>query len=253
VSWLFRHGTTVREKVPPAPTKVNGTKPGSDGGNGNQPGNSANILQGTSRLLRDLGKPATPTASAPTSTAAGSGGGGGGAGGNGGPPFPGPRPELPPAQTSAAGPTSGGNVTETTQPATSTGSGNIGQGGGSGGTPTGSGCVPAAGSGPIHHIATNKNTASTARGGPWTPRFQELFDEAGMSLNDPANLVAVAGHHGPHPMEYHQTVYDRLTQATEGLSGAEYEQALRAELASIAQDAQTPGTDINNLLTGRGC
>jgi RHS repeat-associated protein len=34
-----------------------------------------------------------------------------------------------------------------------------------------------------HHIATNKNNISTARGGPWTPRFKTFFDKAGLDIN----------------------------------------------------------------------
>jgi hypothetical protein len=45
-----------------------------------------------------------------------------------------------------------------------------------------------------HHLATDKNEASAARGGPWTPLFQRIFAKAGMDLNDPANLVYLAGH-----------------------------------------------------------
>src|SRR3712207_7872183 len=34
-----------------------------------------------------------------------------------------------------------------------------------------------------HHLATNKNSVSTARGGPWTPRFRRIFKKAGMELD----------------------------------------------------------------------
>jgi hypothetical protein len=37
-----------------------------------------------------------------------------------------------------------------------------------------------------HHIATDKNDTAEVRGGPWTPVFKEIFDQAGMSLDDPA-------------------------------------------------------------------
>jgi len=36
---------------------------------------------------------------------------------------------------------------------------------------------------PIHHVCTNKNCTSTASGGPWTPRFEEFFDNAGLNIN----------------------------------------------------------------------
>jgi RHS repeat-associated protein len=57
-----------------------------------------------------------------------------------------------------------------------------------------------------HHICTDKNFTSAKMGGPWTPRFQELFDKAGMSLQDKANIAIVLGHYGPHPGAYHQEV-----------------------------------------------
>ncbi|HEY0093209.1 MAG TPA: AHH domain-containing protein, partial [Archangium sp.] len=43
--------------------------------------------------------------------------------------------------------------------------------------------------GPEHHIATDKWTEAIHSGGPWTPKFKKLFDQAGMSLDDPANKV----------------------------------------------------------------
>ncbi|MET0406140.1 MAG: AHH domain-containing protein [Cystobacter sp.] len=41
----------------------------------------------------------------------------------------------------------------------------------------------------VHHIATVENEVSTARGGPWTPRFKKLFDKAGMRMKDAENTV----------------------------------------------------------------
>ncbi len=70
--------------------------------------------------------------------------------------------------------------------------------------------------GPVHHIATNKNNVSARTGGPWTPRFKAIFDAAGMSLDDALNKVSVPGHVGPHPAKYHQIIFDRLTQAVRG-------------------------------------
>jgi hypothetical protein len=104
--------------------------------------------------------------------------------------------------------------------------------------------------GPLHHIATDKNDVSDARGGPWTPVFEKIFANARMDLQDEANLVHVPGHFGPHPEEYHQMVFDRLTGATEGLSGQPYAQALVGALQKIAKEATTVGSDINKLLTG---
>jgi hypothetical protein len=103
----------------------------------------------------------------------------------------------------------------------------------------------------IHHLATNKNTVSKARGGPWTPRFEAIFNKAGMTLEDALNKVPVLGHQGPHPAEYHQAVYDRLLSATRGLSGEQYAAALKAELTALGKEAKAPGTLLNQLLTGR--
>jgi hypothetical protein len=69
-----------------------------------------------------------------------------------------------------------------------------------------------------HHIATNKNNKSTARGGPWTPKFKVFFENAGLDINKASqNLVDVTDHYGPHPEEYHQYIYDELFTATQGL------------------------------------
>jgi hypothetical protein len=102
---------------------------------------------------------------------------------------------------------------------------------------------------PLHHVATAKNYASAARGGPWSPRFEALFKKAGMTLEDALNKVRVPGHFGPHPEAYHQAVYDRLLSATSGLSGSAFTKALQAELIAIGTEATTAGTALNKLLT----
>lgn len=103
----------------------------------------------------------------------------------------------------------------------------------------------------IHHICTDKNCVSTASGGPWTPRFQELFNGADMSLQDQANKVLVEGHVGPHSQEYHETVFNRLETAVSGLTEntPQYERALRDELGRISKEISTPGTQLNKLVT----
>jgi hypothetical protein len=104
--------------------------------------------------------------------------------------------------------------------------------------------------GPEHHIATDKWTEATHSGGPWTPRFQDLFDRAGMSLNDPANKVRVRGHIGPHPQEYHEEVYRRLDEATTRCGSMQScRQALEAELRALAGEISTPDTLLNRLVT----
>ncbi len=101
-----------------------------------------------------------------------------------------------------------------------------------------------------HHLATNKNEISTARGGPWTPEFRRIFKRAGMELKDPDNIVQVQGHKGPHPRAYHQAVHDRLINATEGCRTMEScRKALTTALKELAEEVSTPGTKLHRLLT----
>jgi hypothetical protein len=104
--------------------------------------------------------------------------------------------------------------------------------------------------GPEHHIASDKFSTSTNNGGPWTPRYQELFDKAGMSLDDAANKVHVPGHKGPHPREYHEEVFRRLRDATlECRSIQECRAALTVELQRLGRQITTPGSRLNKLVT----
>jgi RHS repeat-associated protein len=102
-----------------------------------------------------------------------------------------------------------------------------------------------------HHICTDKNSKSDRNGGPWTPRFKELFRKANMKLSDADNKVILEGHYGPHPEEYHQIVYDRLAGSTRGLTEGtpEYTAAFRSMLQSIKQELQNPSSFLNNLVT----
>ena len=104
--------------------------------------------------------------------------------------------------------------------------------------------------GPLHHIATNKNYI---RGKRWSRFFQPFFTNAGLNIDCPENKVYVPGHKGPHPDDYHQYVYDKLTMATEGIDPAtnqsDYKVAVLSTLSDIATEAQTKGTDVNNWLT----
>ncbi|XXF78673.1 AHH domain-containing protein [Myxococcaceae bacterium GXIMD 01537] len=102
-----------------------------------------------------------------------------------------------------------------------------------------------------HHIATDKWWKSANSDGPWSPQFKEIFDKAGMSLNDPANIVRVTGHKGPHPKEYHRIILRRLSDATEGCSTMQQcRKALTAELRDLAQEIATEGSELNRLVTG---
>ncbi|WP_342747660.1 AHH domain-containing protein [Melittangium boletus] len=101
-----------------------------------------------------------------------------------------------------------------------------------------------------HHIASNKWWDSTKNGGPWSPKFQTFFDQAGMSLDDAANKVRVRGHKGPHPKEYHEEVYERLRDAMEDCSSMrQCREALTEALGMLAEEISTSGSKLNKLVT----
>jgi len=101
-----------------------------------------------------------------------------------------------------------------------------------------------------HHIATIANKKSALRGGPWTPQFEDLFAKAGMRLKDAENIVPLRGHKGPHPEQYHRTVYARLDEAMGNCrSIAECRARLQPALDDLARKIATPGTDLNRLVT----
>ncbi len=103
----------------------------------------------------------------------------------------------------------------------------------------------------IHHIATDKNSISAVRGGPWTPQFEPLFEKAGVSMNSLSNKTIVFGHRGPHPQAYHEAVYNSLIAATAGLDGEQYRAAFLNQLHVLAVQIATPGTSLNRLVTNR--
>jgi hypothetical protein len=101
-----------------------------------------------------------------------------------------------------------------------------------------------------HHLCTNKNDTSESTGGPWTPRFEELFERAGMSLDDPANIVYLRDHQGPHPEAYHSEIFERLRDALRGCRPhAECRAKLARALDEIAKEVCTPGSKLNKLAT----
>lgn len=107
-----------------------------------------------------------------------------------------------------------------------------------------------------HHIATDKWEVSTRNGGPWTPKFRQMFEAAGMDIStDPLNIADVAGHRGPHPRSYHEEVFERLDDAVFGKAEktSEYRQAFRAELAKMKDEVVQPGTSLNDGATRRSC
>ncbi|OJH42185.1 hypothetical protein BON30_02935 [Cystobacter ferrugineus] len=101
-----------------------------------------------------------------------------------------------------------------------------------------------------HHLCTDKNNTSEATGGPWTPLFEELFARAGVGLDDPANLVYLRGHKGPHPEAYHQEVFDRLRGAL-GIckTKTECRVLLTKMLDKIAGEVCMPNSKLNKLAT----
>jgi len=115
----------------------------------------------------------------------------------------------------------------------------------------GQGAIQGDPDGTVHHICTDKNLVSDAEGGPWTPRFNDIFKKAGMSLkNDPANLIRIRGHEGPHPIAYHEEIFLRVRRATSRCRGeVGCRNALTAELRSIARELTTRGSELRRLLT----
>ena len=88
---------------------------------------------------------------------------------------------------------------------------------------------------------------SDAIGGPWTPRFKELFDKAGYDLDDSINKIALPRHTGPHPEAYHSEVLERLLSATEGKSGIEYRTAFEREMGKLQKDVANLNHNLNKL------
>ena len=106
--------------------------------------------------------------------------------------------------------------------------------------------------GHLHHIATNKNWVSDASGGPWSPVFERFFRNANLGFDDPANLVEVEGHVGPHPKAYHGEIVQELNDATHGLrpGTVAFRDAVIRTLRDLGKRIQTPGTRLNQLVTG---
>ncbi|MCP3137154.1 AHH domain-containing protein [Pyxidicoccus sp. QH1ED-7-1] len=101
-----------------------------------------------------------------------------------------------------------------------------------------------------HHIATNKNDTAEVRGGPWTPRFEELFGRAGVGLDDPVNLVYLKGHQGPHPERYHEAVFERVRSALgDCRPRADCRPRLLTELKKLASEICTGGSLLHRLVT----
>jgi hypothetical protein len=101
-----------------------------------------------------------------------------------------------------------------------------------------------------HHLATNKNDISERFGGPWTPRFEQIFELAGMRLDAAENLIYLKGHKGPHPEAYHREVYRTLGAATEDCESlSQCRIKLVEALRRIAEEVCTPGSRLHRLAT----
>jgi hypothetical protein len=101
-----------------------------------------------------------------------------------------------------------------------------------------------------HHLATARNLTASVRGGPWTPRFLQLFAKAGMDLEASENLVYLESHAGPHPEEYHEEIHERLARAIGTCRTASQCRArLVEELRRITDEVCTPGSRLNRLAT----
>jgi hypothetical protein len=90
---------------------------------------------------------------------------------------------------------------------------------------------------------------SAVSGGPWTPECLKIFKKAGMDLDDVANQVRLKGHQGPHSRAYHEAVLKRLRDVIQGCKSKEAcRVSLVNELANIATELLTPGSEMRNLL-----
>jgi hypothetical protein len=71
-----------------------------------------------------------------------------------------------------------------------------------------------------------------------------------MSLDDPANIVYLIGHVGPHPEAYHREVYTRLESA---LGICQVQTECRAKLVDaldkLAADICKSGSRLNKLIS----
>jgi RHS repeat-associated protein len=104
----------------------------------------------------------------------------------------------------------------------------------------------------IHHLSTNKNEVSSAGGGPYTQRFEEIFENGGMTLEDELNKVYLPGHRGPHP-EYNKEVFNILTRALKDIPAHtdQYRQILENTLTEIGTKTLEAGTRLYKLATGK--
>ena len=98
----------------------------------------------------------------------------------------------------------------------------------------------------LHHIASDKSKK-------YTHIFEEIFENAGMTLQDKANLISIEGHKGAHGSNYHEAILARLREAVKGLAAhsQEYKDALIKALGELKKDLARPGSYLNDLVTGK--
>ena len=71
-----------------------------------------------------------------------------------------------------------------------------------------------------------------------------------MSLEDPANIIYLRDHKGPHPEAYHRRIFERLGAALGTCrTRAECRAKLVDELDRIAGEVCTPGSALHKLAT----
>ncbi|HYC99686.1 MAG TPA: AHH domain-containing protein, partial [Phycisphaerales bacterium] len=80
---------------------------------------------------------------------------------------------------------------------------------------------------------TNKHWKA---GRQWSKDLSRVFKQAGLSMNNKANLLEMAKelhNKGKHSFKYHEMVLDKLRSAVGGLTGPEAQLALKNALEEI--------------------
>jgi hypothetical protein len=70
----------------------------------------------------------------------------------------------------------------------------------------------------------------------FSPIFEEIFEKAGMELDDAENLVRLRGHSGRHTLNYRQYVLGRLRTVVRGRTGSAYRKALVRVLRELRSE-----------------
>lgn len=93
-----------------------------------------------------------------------------------------------------------------------------------------------------HHIATNKSKF-------WSRLFKELFDPAGIGLDDVINKVKIPGHKGGHGF-YNFVILQRLRSVLEGTNPLtqRYKRLLQRELLLIRRELLDESTALSGIL-----